>query len=262
MKKEILSLLPPDYTWGESVYYLECVDSTNNYAKALAKNGAPNGTAVIAKHQTGGRGRMGRSFHSPEGGLYLTLLLRPNCKATDLMHLTCGVGVAASNAIFSVTGIRPGLKWINDLVLGTKKVGGILVEMSLTPEGFVDYALVGIGINCKDTVPAELAEIATALNRETGKEISPATLAAALLSELHKLSGTIFAEKAAIMDTYRANCVTIHQEVLLLRGEEKRQAFALDITDDGGLLVEYPDGTQDIISSGEASVRGLFGYSS
>ena len=262
MKKKILSLLPPDCTWGESVYYLPCVDSTSNYAKALAKNGAPDGTAVIAKCQTGGRGRMGRSFHSPEGGLYLTLLLRPNCKAADLMHLTCGVGVAASNAIFSVSGIRPGLKWINDLIIGTKKVGGILVEMSLTPKGFVNYALVGIGINCKDTVPAELAEIATALDREAGKEISPAVLAAAVLCELHTLSCTIFAEKEALLDRYRTFCVTTGKDVLLIRGEEKRQAFALDITDDGGLLVKYPDGTQDIIASGEASVRGLFGYSS
>lgn len=262
MKNEILTLLPPDYSWGESVYYLECTDSTNNYAKTLAKNGAPEGTAVIARCQTGGRGRMGRSFHSPEGGLYLSLILRPNCRATELMHLTCGAGVAASNAVFSVTGIRPGLKWINDLVLGTKKVGGILVEMSLTPEGDVDYAVIGIGINCKDTVPPELSEIATALDRETGKEISPAVLAAALLSELNTLSCTVFTEKEAILRTYRAFCVTIGKEVLLIRGEEKRQAFALDITDDGGLLVKYPDGTQDIIASGEASVRGLFGYSS
>jgi BirA family biotin operon repressor/biotin-[acetyl-CoA-carboxylase] ligase len=262
MKNEILTLLPPDYSWGESVYYLESIDSTNSYAKALAKNGAPEGTAVIARCQTGGRGRMGRSFHSPEGGLYLSLILRPNCKATELMHLTCGAGVAASNAVFAVTGIRPGLKWINDLVLGTKKVGGILVEMSLTPEGYVDYAVIGIGINCKDTVPPELSEIATALDRETGKEISPTALAAALLSELHKLSCTIFTEKEAILRTYRAFCVTLGKEVLLLRGEEKRQAFALDITDDGGLLVKYPDGTKDIVASGEASVRGLFGYSS
>ena len=262
MKEEILALLPPDCAWGESVYYLESVDSTSNYAKALAKNGAPDGTAVIAKCQTGGRGRMGRSFHSPEGGLYLTLILRPNCKATELLHLTCGVGVAAGNAIFSVAGIHPGLKWINDLVIGAKKVGGILVEMSLTPEGFVDYALVGIGINCKDTVPPELKEIATALDRETKKEISPAVLAAAVLSELHTLSCTIFSEKKALLDRYRAFCVTIGKEVLLIRGEEKRQAFALDITDDGGLLVEYPDKTRAVISSGEASVRGLFGYSS
>lgn len=262
MKNEILSHLPPDYTWGESVYCLECVDSTSNYAKTLAKNGAPEGTAVIARCQTGGRGRMGRSFHSPEGGLYLTMILRPGCKATELMHLTCGAGVAASNAVFAVTGIRPGLKWINDLVIGTKKVGGILAEMSLTPSGLVDYALIGIGINCKDTIPQELSDIATALDRETGKTVSPALLAATLLSELHKLSHNIFTGKDAIMDTYRAECVTLNREVMLLRGEEKRQAFALSVTDDGGLLVEFPDGKREIIASGEASVRGLFGYSS
>ncbi|MBE6982768.1 MAG: biotin--[acetyl-CoA-carboxylase] ligase [Ruminococcaceae bacterium] len=262
MKKEILTLLPPDYTWGESIYYLESVDSTSNYAKILAKSGAPEGTAVIARCQAGGRGRMGRSFHSPEGGLYLTVILRPKCKAQELMHLTCGAGVATGNAIFAVTGIRPGLKWINDLVIGAKKVGGILTEMSLTPDGFVDYALIGIGINCKDTIPPELIEIATALDREAGEEISVATLAAALLRELHTLSCTIFSEKEALLDRYRTFCITIGKEVLLIRGEEKRQAFALDITDDGGLLVKFPDGTQDIISSGEASVRGLFGYSS
>lgn len=262
MKNDILALLPPDYSWGESVYYLECTDSTNNYAKNLAKNGAPEGTAVIARQQTGGRGRMGRSFHSPEGGLYLTLILRPNCKATDLMHLTCGAGVAAGNAIFAVTGLRPGLKWINDLVLGTKKVGGILVEMSLTPAGDVDYALIGIGINCKDTIPAELSEIATALNRETGKEVSPAVLAAALLYELHKLSHTVLTEKEAILCTYRAFCVTLNREVLLIRGQEQKEAYALSVTDDGGLLVQYPDGSREVIASGEASVRGLFGYTS
>lgn len=262
MKNEILTKLPPDYPWGESVHYLEYTDSTNNYAKTLAKNGAPEGTAVIARQQTGGRGRMGRSFHSPEGGLYLTLILRPRCKAQELMHLTCGAGVAARDAVFAVTGLRPGLKWINDLVIGTKKVGGILVEMSLTPDGFADYALIGIGINCKDTVPPELSKIATALDRETGRETSPAALAAALLTALFKLSETVLAEKEAILATYRASCVTLNREVLLLRGEEKCRAFALSVTDDGGLLVAYPDGTQEVIASGEASVRGLFGYTS
>ena len=262
MKKEIVSLLPPDYTWGESVYYLEEVDSTNTYCKALAKNGAPEGAAVIAKRQTGGRGRMGRSFHSPEGGLYMTVLLRPKCRAEELMHLTCAVGVAAANAVFAVSDIRPGLKWINDLVIGTKKVGGILVEMSLLPGGFVDYALVGIGINCKDDIAPELSEIATTLERETGREISPAVLASALLAEINAQYQGVIARKSDIMEAYRKQCVTLNKEVLLIRGEEQREAFALDLTDDGGLLVRYPDGTQAIIASGEASVRGLFGYTS
>ncbi|MBQ3000799.1 MAG: biotin--[Oscillospiraceae bacterium] len=260
MKKEILSLLPPDFSWGESVYYLKEIDSTSTYAKTLARNGAPEGTAVIAKCQTGGRGRMGRSFHSPEGGLYMTVILRPKDKAEDLMHLTCLVGVAAANAVFSVSGIRPGLKWINDLVIGTKKVGGILVEMSLKPDGFVDYALVGIGINCRDDIPPELSDIATALNRETGRNISPAALAAALLREIKVQYQGVIGRKSDIMEAYRMGCVTLNREVLLLRGGEKTKAFALSVTDDGGLLVRHPDGTQDVIASGEVSVRGLFGY--
>jgi BirA family biotin operon repressor/biotin-[acetyl-CoA-carboxylase] ligase len=260
MKKEIISLLPPDHTWGESVYYLQDVDSTSTYCKALARDGAPEGTAVIAKRQSGGRGRMGRSFHSPEGGLYMTVLLRPKCKAEELMHLTCLIGVAAANAVESVSGIRPGLKWINDLVIGTKKVGGILVEMSLLPGGYVDYALVGIGINCRDDIAPELSEIATALDRETGREISPAALAAALLCEINAQYQALIDRKSDIMEAYRKQCVTLNREVLLLRGEEQKKAFALSVTDDGGLLVQYPDGAQEVIASGEASVRGLFGY--
>ncbi len=262
MKNEMLSLLPPDYTWGESVYYLKEVDSTSTYAKSLAQNGAPEGTAVIAKRQTGGRGRMGRSFHSPAGGLYMTVILRPACKAEALMHLTCAIGVAAANAVYAVSGIRPGLKWINDLTVGTKKVGGILVEMSLKPDGFVDYALVGIGINCRDDIAPELSEIATALDRETGREISPAALAAALLQEIKVQYSGVISRKSDIMEAYRKQCITLNREILLIRGEEKAKAFALDLTDDGGLLVQYPDGTQAVVASGEVSVRGLFGYMS
>jgi BirA family biotin operon repressor/biotin-[acetyl-CoA-carboxylase] ligase len=178
------------------------------------------------------------------------------------MHLTCAAGVAASDAIYAASGIRPGLKWINDLVIGAKKVGGILAEMSLTPSGDVDYALIGIGINCKNTISPELSQIATSLDKETGKIISPAALAAELLQALYKMSATLLFEKAHIMDQYRQQCVTTSKDVILLRGEEKRTAFALSVTDDGGLLVEFPDKHKEMITSGEASVRGFFGYSS
>jgi len=260
MKNEILSLLPTDYPWGKSVHYLESVDSTNTYAKGLAKAGAPEGTAVIARLQTGGRGRMGRSFCSPAGGLYLTLILRPKCQAEELMHLTCAAGVAAADAVFAASGIRPGLKWINDLVIGTKKVGGILTEMSLTPTGAVEYALIGIGINCKDNILPELCDIATSLEREAKTPISPAVLAARLLTALHTLSATLLIEKKTIMDSYRAQCITTGREVILIRGEEKRKAFALSVGDAGELLVELPDKSRETIASGEVSVRGLFGY--
>jgi len=163
-------------------------------------------------------------------------------------------------AVHTVSGIRPGLKWINDLVIGTKKVGGILVEMALLPGGFVDYALVGIGINCRDDIAPELMDIATALDRETGREISPTALAAALLQEIKVQYQGLIDRKSDIMDTYRTLCVTLNREVLLLRGEEQKKAFAISVTDNGGLLVQYPDGAQEVIASGEASVRGLFGY--
>lgn len=260
MKNELLSLLPLDFPWRASIHCLESVDSTSTYAKKLAKDGAPHGTVILAKEQTGGRGRMGRSFLSPVGGLYMTILLRPQCKAEALMHLTCATGVTASDAVYDATGIRPGLKWINDLVLGTKKVGGILAEMSLTNDGYVDYALIGIGINCLNPIPAELSQIATSLTNEGSSPVSPVLLAARLLLSFYPLSNDLLGKKDSIMETYRQLCVTTGKEVLLLCGEERKKAFALSITDDGGLLVEYPDKTQAVISSGEASVRGLFGY--
>ena len=260
MKNELLSFLPADFPWRASIHYLESVDSTSTYAKALAKDGAPQGTAVIARVQTGGRGRMGRSFHSPDGGLYVTVILRPNCPAEKLMHLTCAAGVATADAIYKASGIFPGLKWINDLVIGTRKVGGILAEMSLTPTGNVDYALIGIGINCKDTIPPELSQIATALDREAKKAVPPARLAAELLQSLYCISDKLLSEQKAIMRQYRKACVTTGKEVLLLRGEETQKAFALSVEEDGGLLVEFPDKRREIISSGEVSVRGLFGY--
>ena len=105
-----------------------------------------------------------------------------------------------------------------------------------------------------------VSDIATALDRETGRDISPAALAAALLQEIKVQFSGVIGRKSDIMEAYRRQCVTLNREVLLIRGEEQKKAFALSITDDGGLLVEYPDGAREVIASGEASVRGLFGY--
>ena len=105
MKEHVLQLLPGDFPWGEQLLFFDMVDSTNTLAKKLAAEGAPEGTVLIANSQTGGRGRMGRSFHSPAGtGIYLSVILRPGRPAEDLMHLTCAAGVAMCDAIESVTG--------------------------------------------------------------------------------------------------------------------------------------------------------------
>lgn len=264
MKQSILSLLSPDYPWKDLLHCYACLPSTNDHLKHLARQGAPEGTAILAASQTGGHGRMGRSFHSPEGtGVYLSVLLRPQCPPARLMHLTCAVGVAMCDAVESVTGARPGIKWINDLVFQGRKVGGILTELGLTPDGNVDFAVIGIGINCCQTpedFPPELRTIAGSLSMAVGAPVSPAEMAAAMLRSLASLSAALLPCQASLMAQYRRDCITLNREVTLLRGEERRQGFALDVDDSGALLVVFPDGHREAVNSGEASVRGLSGY--
>lgn len=265
MKEQILSKLAPSHPWGGLLQYYPILDSTNTLAKTLAAQGAPHGTVIVAGSQTGGRGRMGRSFHSPEGsGLYLTAILRPDCDAADLMHLTCAVAVAVRDAIEKVTGLTPGIKWINDLVCGSKKVAGILTELSLVPgSSKVACAIVGIGVNCsqqEEDFPPELRSIAGSLSMAAGREVSPAALAAAIMESLRTMSAGLLTRKTAIMDAYRASCITLGREVSLHRADIVTHARAIDVDLEGALLVEYPDGRREAVNCGEASVRGMYGY--
>lgn len=262
-KDTILACLPADHPWADRIEYHRAIDSTNLRAKALAAAGAPHGTVVIADGQTAGRGRLGRSFQSPAGdGIYLSLILRPQCPPSELMHLTCAAAVAACDAIAQATGYRPQIKWINDLVGGQKKLAGILTELSVdNATGNVRYAVVGIGINCcQRRFPPELQDIACSLAMVTGEAPSRSQLAAALIRALHHMSQTLTQEKAAIMDRYRRDCVTLGREVLLIRADRQREAVALSLDDDGALTVRLPDGRLETVTSGEASVRGLWGY--
>ena len=119
MLTSILSKLPSGFPWRGSILYFDTIDSTNTRAKVLAAQGAPHGTVLITDRQTGGRGRMGRNFHSPGGkGVYLSVILRPHCQAAQLMHLTCATAVATCNAMEFAENLRPGIKWTNDLVIG------------------------------------------------------------------------------------------------------------------------------------------------
>lgn len=264
MVSTITKLLPPGHPWGQRIIHLDTVDSTNTFAKSLAQQGAPGGTVVIARQQTGGRGRLGRSFSSPDGlGLYLSVILRPNCSPSELMHLTCGAGVAASNAVFAASGIKCGIKWTNDLVIGKRKLGGILTELSIDPATkLVDYAIVGIGINCcqqEEDFPPEIRDIATSL-RLSGGKADCLTLAAALIEELARLDADLLCQKAAILAAFTQRCVTIGKDISIVRGDDIRHAKALAVEEDGALLVVFPDGTRSSISSGEVSIRGMYGY--
>ena len=265
MKDQILSMLAPGHPWGGLLQYYPQLDSTNALAKTLAAQGAPHGTVIIAGSQTGGRGRLGRSFHSPAGtGLYFTAILRPHCDAADLMHLTCAVAVAVADAVENLCGFRPGIKWINDLVWGKRKLAGILTELSLIPgTARVDCALVGIGVNCRQRAadfPPELRDMAGSLSMACGRDISPAALAAAIMEALASMDASLLTEKAAIMDRYRAGCITVGQEVSIHRADTVTHAKAVGIDDEGALVVLYPDGRLEAVNSGEASVRGMYGY--
>ena len=264
MLHSLLSALPASYPWKEHIHCFETIDSTNLQAKSMGLNGAPHGTALLAKAQTAGRGRLGRSFHSPQNqGIYLSLILRPGCHATQLMHLTCAVGCAVCDAIESVTGLRPGIKWTNDLVFGKRKLGGILTELSLDHRGNVNFAVVGIGINCSqqpEDFPQEIRGIATSLRQVTGKDTDPSLLAAAVLSSLQTMSGRLLSHREEILAQYRADCVTLGKEISLVTPNSVRHGIAVDIDPEGALLVDFPDGHREAVSSGEVSIRGMYGY--
>ncbi len=265
MKNDILMHFQTECPWRDTLYWYNEIDSTNTEAKRVAKDGAPHGTVLVAGQQTAGRGRLGRQFSSPQGmGVYLSAILRPNCSAQELMHLTCATAVTTCKAIQNACGFIPQVKWINDLVYAGRKLGGILTELSInSTTGLVDYAIVGIGINCQqktEDFPEELRDMAISISEITNAPCPPAKVAAALTEALYELSLSLITEKATLMNEYKQLCLTLGKEILLVRGEDKFYATALDLDENGCLIVRHTDGATETISSGEVSVRGMYGY--
>lgn len=264
MKEQIICHLPPAYPWREAFHYFDEIGSTNDTLRSMARNGAPQGTVLVADRQTGGHGRRGRSFLSPGGvGIYLSVLLRPDCAPQDLMHLTCAAAVAMCDAIEKSAGFRPGIKWTNDLVHQKRKLGGILTELGFAPNGRVDYAIIGIGINCcqqlSDFAP-EIQTLAGSLSMVTGTPVDRSRVAAAMMEALWQMDSQLLDGKTDMLNRYRHNCITLGQEISLVRGEEVRHGTALDIDGEGALIVRFPDGHNEAVNSGEVSVRGMYGY--
>lgn len=264
MKEQILAQLNPDYPWKDRFHCFPKLDSTNDRLKWMARQGAEHGTVLIADHQTGGHGRMGRTFLSPEGmGIYMSILLRPECSPAELMHLTCAAAAYMCDAVEKAAGFRPGIKWTNDLVCGKRKLGGILTELGLHAKGGVDYAIIGIGINvCQrecDFAP-EIRDIAGSLSMAAGKQIDRSRAAAAMMDALYDMDLHLLTGKADMLRRYRENCITIGQDISLLRGDEVRYGTALDVDDNGALIVRFHDGRIQAVNSGEVSVRGMYGY--
>lgn len=250
--------------WREKIQFFDTITSTNDVLKQLALQGAPEGTTLVADCQTGGRGRMGRTFLSPSGvGIYLSVLLRPPCKPTELMHLTCASASAACSAIEQTSGFRPGVKWTNDIVYNKRKLAGILTELGLNQDGTTAYAIIGIGFNCNQQLrdfPPAIQDVAGSLKMVTGKETDRALLAAKMIEALYQMNRELLSDRAGILARYRQDCITLGQEISLVRGDEIRHGKALDVDDNGALVVRYEDGTIEAVNSGEVSVRGMYHY--
>lgn len=249
-----------DHPWSERLVVLDTIDSTNTYAKSLAARGAAHGTVVLAHHQTGGRGRLGRSFASPKGkGVYLSAILRYDAPPSKLLHLTCVAAEAVRRAVADAAGLQCGIKWINDLVVEQKKLCGILTELVTTPQGFA--VIVGAGVNCSHLpadFPPDVAPMATSL-LQCGCPVPRSAVAAAIIRQL-ELADREMLTPANWMDSYRNHCLTLGQDVQLLRDGTVRYAHVDAMDDQGSLLVTLPDGTRETVFSGEVSVRGMYGY--
>lgn len=253
------------HPWSGNILLYDEVGSTNTLLKSLGQQGAPHGTVIIADHQTAGRGRMGRSFLSPVGvGVYLSALIRLEAAPTQIMHLTCAAAVAMCDAVQAVSGIRPKVKWINDLVVGKQKLGGILTELVIDPQSKnVDFAIVGIGINCnqvyRDFDPS-IQDMATSLRLATGQIIDRELLCAEMIRALERMSTALLTNKDELMQQYAEDCITIGRKIQVLGGNSIRYGTAVGIDEDGGLIVTLESGETQTVSSGEVSVRGMYGY--
>lgn len=265
-EREVRRFLGEPVILGRELHCMDTVDSTNTFAKKLAIAGAPDGAVVISNNQTAGRGRMGRSFQSPKDkGIYLTALLRPDLPPQRLMPVTAMAGVAVCDTVEKVCGVRPGLKWPNDPVLGGRKLCGILTELSLEGEtGRLQYMVVGIGINACQTAEdfsPDVAAFATSLASYLGHPVSRPALAAALVKELERVYLTLLTgDLTEYLDAYRRDCVNLGKQVQLVNGDSREVVTAVDIDPDFGLVVRAADGTERVVRSGEVSVRGLYGY--
>lgn len=262
-EREIRLRLSPDTPCPDLRCFDE-VDSTNSYLKREALAGAPHGTVAVADCQSAGRGRMTRSFQSPRGlGVYLSILLRPRLPASQLMGVTGMTAVAVCRAVERAAGVRPGIKWTNDLVLGGKKLCGILTELAVESEtGLTQYLVIGAGVNVRqgpEDFSPEVAAMATSLARE-GYPVSRAALAAAMIEELGALDRSLGGDVSPWVEEYRRDCVNLGRRVQLLWTDRQTEAEAVDIDEQFGLVVRLDGGSETTVRTGEVSVRGLYGY--
>lgn len=249
---------------GKNIMYFSTIDSTNNKSKELALDGSPNGTVVISEEQTLGRGRLGRNWVSPKyKGIWMSIILKPDTDPMNVPKVT-QVGAAAVIKTLNELGIKATIKWPNDIVMNNKKICGILTEMS-GELNKVNYVIMGIGINVNidiEDFPEELKDIATSISHEEGRYLKRKDLVSSLLNNFEILYDEFEKEESINLSVNicRENSALIGKEVKIINRGKESIGKAVDLNDEGQLLVQYSDGKIDKIISGEVSIRGLYGY--
>lgn len=257
LMSRLAGTLTPPKIIGRDVRVFEQTTSTNDIIEKLARDGVKEGVVVFAESQTKGRGRLGRKWISPaRKGLWFSILLRPDLRPQETTQLTVASATALRRAIQSETGLKPEIKWPNDILIGRKKVAGILTELSAELDK-VRHVIIGIGLDANldsNEFPAELKKTATSLKIEAGETISRAELAVAILRELDKdysrICDGIFSEVA---DEWEENCATIGKNVTVQIGERKIRGRAESLDDDGALLLRTEHGHLERITGGDVT---------
>jgi len=247
VSREILRGLNTGWLGGD-VHYFKETDSTNRVAKELARKGAKHGTVVVAEAQTHGRGRLGRSWESPRGGVYMSIILRPDLHPSQIGLLTMLAGISVIRGIKRVCSAHAGLKWPNDIMISDRKLGGILSEMEGEAE-HVKFVVIGIGIdvNCDASIDIPT----TSLRTETGADVSLTQIIQRVLEEFETLYTEYQFNPTGFLPEYKKCCLTLGRVVSAQRRRRNVIGHAVDISANGGLLLELESGGVEEIVSGE-----------
>lgn len=259
---EIKSLMHTDWVARE-VLYFDTIDSTNTKAQELAEKGYQSGTLVVADKQESGKGRRGRSWVSPSGtGIFMTLMIKPDINPNNASMLTLVAALAVAKAITSVTGEEALIKWPNDIVVNGKKVCGILTEMNAQFD-YINHIVVGIGINVhNESFPEEISQMASSLMIEAGgKRFHRAQIIAETMAYFEQYYDTFLKTQdlSALVREYDKLLVNRNKSVRVLDPREPFDGKAMGITSKGELIVDTWE-SRKLVSSGEVSVRGIYGY--
>lgn len=259
---EIKSLMHTEWV-AKEVLYFDTIDSTNTKAQELAEKGYPSGTLVVADKQESGKGRRGRSWVSPSGtGIFMTLMIKPDINPNNASMLTLVAALAVAKAITSVTGEEAMIKWPNDIVVNGKKVCGILTEMNAQFD-YINHIVVGIGINVhNESFPEEISQMASSLMMEAGgKRFHRAQIIAETMSYFEQYYDTFLKTQdlSALVREYDELLVNRNKSVRVLDPKEPFDGKAMGITPKGELIVDTWE-SRKLVSSGEVSVRGIYGY--